>query len=117
MFKLSLFPLAAINVTVVDVTTNSISITWEVIEEVQGSVEPSGYNVSYRNIEYTECFTIFNTVSITNDSHEGQYNVTDLEEGTDYSITVSLLRDGVATDRSTVINATAEAGKSLHDLK
>ena len=79
-------------------------------EDAQGSVEPSGYNVSYRNIEYTECFTIFNTVSFTTDSFSGQHTIDGLQEGTDYSITVSLLSNGVATDRNIVINATAEAG-------
>ena len=97
--------------TVVDVTINSISIRWEVTEEVQGSVEPSGYNVSYRNIEYTECFSIFNTTSISTASLNGQHTIGDLQEGTDYSITVSLLRDGVATNRKIVFQATAEDGK------
>ena len=66
----------------------------------RGSVEPSGYNVSYRNIEYTECFSIFNTTSISTASLNGQHTIGGLQEGTDYSITVSLLRDGVATDRN-----------------
>ena len=80
------------------------------IEEAQGSVEPSGYNVSYRNIEYTDCFSIFNTTSLSTASLNGQHTIDGLQEGTDYSITVSLLRDGVATDRNIAINATAETG-------
>ena len=80
-------------------------------EEAQGSVEPSGYNVSYRNIEYTKCFKIFDTVSFSTDSFSGQHTIDGLQEGTDYSITVSLLRDGVATDRNIVFQATPEAGK------
>ena len=80
-------------------------------EEAQGSVEPSGYTVSYRNIEYTECFSIFNTTSISTASLNGQHIIGGLQEGTDYSITVSLLRDGVGTDRNIVFQTTAEDGK------
>ncbi|CAI8037919.1 Receptor-type tyrosine-protein phosphatase F, partial [Geodia barretti] len=73
---------------------------------------PSGYNISYRNTEYTDCFTKSNTISILTDSLGGNYNIVGLEEGTDYSITVALLMDGAVTDRNTVLQATAEAAPS-----
>ena len=84
------------------------------IDELQGTIIPSGYNVSYGNIEYTECFSIFNTISFSTDSLNGQQTIiiiNGLQKGTDYFITVSLLRDGVATGRNKVVQATAEAGK------
>ena len=96
--------------TIVVATTNSILIQWDVIEEAQGSIMASGYNISYRNIEYTDCFTDSGTISIPTDSLGGSYNIVGLEEGTDYAITVALLMDGAATDRKTVLQATAEAG-------
>ena len=77
---------------------------------------PSGYNISYRNTEYTDCFTKFNTIPTLTDSLGGDYNIVGLEEGTDYSITVALLMDGAVTDRNTVLQATAEAGKSVYVL-
>ena len=71
---------------------------------------PSGYNISYRNTEYTDCFTKSNTISIPTDSLGGSNTIEGLEEGTDYSITVDLLMDGAVSDRKTVLQATAEAG-------
>ena len=104
---------AAINLTVVGRTPNSISIRWEVIEE--DSITPSGYQISYRNTEYTEpdCFIINITIPIDSDALGGERDIEDLQEGTDYSITVALLVSGVITDRNTVIHATDEAGQSL----
>ena len=107
---------AAITLTIVAATTNSILIQWDVIEEAQGSIMPSGYNISYRNIEYTDCFTKSDTISIPTDSLGGSNNIDSLEEGTDYSITVALLVDGAVTDRNTVLQATAEAGKCVYVL-
>ena len=101
---------AAITLTIVAATTNSILIQWDVIEEAQGSIMPSGYNISYRNTEYTDCFTKSNTIPTLTDSLGGSNNIVGLEEGTDYSITVALLMGGAVTDRNTVLQATAEAG-------
>ena len=111
------FSPAAINLTVVGSTPSSISIRWEVIEEY--SITPSGYQISYRNTEYTEpdCFTINITIPIDSDALGGEREIEDLQEGTDYSITVALLViTGVITDRNTVIHATDEAGKSVYNL-
>ena len=110
---MSFFSSAAINLTVVGSTPNSISIRWEVVEE--DSITPSGYQISYRNTEYTEpdCFIINITISIDSDAHGGEREIGGLQEGTDYSITVALLVSGDITDRNTVIHATDEAGKSL----
>ena len=74
---------------------------------MQGSIMPSGYNI---NTEYTDCFTDSGTISIVTDSLGGSNTIVGLEEGTDYSITVALLMDGAATDRNTILQATAEAG-------
>ena len=81
----------------------------------EDSITPSGYQISYRNTEYTEpdCFIINITISIDSDALGGEREIEDLQEGTDYSITVALLVSGVITDRNTVIHATNEAGKSL----
>ena len=107
------FSPAAINLTVVGSTPSSISIRWEVIKD--SSITPTGYQISYRNTEYTEpdCFIINITISNNTDALGGEREIEDLQEGTDYSITVALLVSGVITDRNTVIHATGEAGKSL----
>ena len=77
---------------------------------------PSGYNISYRNTEYTDCFTKSNTISIPTNSLGGSYNIEGLEEGIEYSITVALLMDGAVADRNTILQATAEAGKCVYVL-
>ena len=103
-------PSAAISATVVSAMPTSILIRWSVIESVQ---PPSGYNISYSNTENTDCFTISETVSITSDAHNGTYNIEGLQEGTEYSITVSLWRDGAVSDMDTVKHSTADAGEVL----
>ena len=92
--------------TVVSAMTTSIVINWTLI----AGVVAEEYTISYSNTENTDCFTISQTVPITDDS-EVSYNITGLEEGTEYSISVSLIRGGVVTDMDTVTNSTAEAGK------
>ena len=116
LYMKSFFSPVAINLTVVGSTTNSISIRWEVIEE--GTIDPSGYQISYRNTEYTEpdCLIINITISIDSDALGGEREIEDLQEGTDYSITVALLVSSDVTDRNTVIHATDEAGKSVYNL-
>ena len=90
----------------------SILIRWSVIESVVEA--PSGYNISYSNTENTDCFTISETVSITSDARNESYNIQGLQEGTEYSITVSLWRDGAITDKDTVKHSTADAGELLY---
>ena len=103
-------PSAAISATVVSAMPTSILIRWSVIESVQ---PPSGYNISYSNTENTDCFTISETVSITSDARDGSYNIESLQEGTEYSVNVSLWRDGAISDMDTVKHSTADAGELL----
>ena len=106
------FPLsAAISATVVSAMPTSILIRWSVSDSGE---PPSGYNISYSNTENTDCFTISETaVSITSDDRDGSYNIESLQEGTEYSITVSLWRDGAISDMDTVKHSTADAGELL----
>ena len=101
----------AISVTMVSATTTSIVISWTLIA---GAVAEE-YTISYSNIENTDCFTISQTVSIS-DGSEDSYNITDLEEGTEYFISVSLIRNGGVTDMDTVKHSTDEAGEFDYSL-
>ena len=78
--------------------------------DAAGLITPSGYNISYKNTEFTECFTISETIPIISGSTSGQYDIVNLQEGTEYSITVSLIRNGAITDRNTVLHHTLESG-------
>ena len=102
----------AISVEDISATATSISLQWSVIDDVQ----PSGYTVSYSNTDNTDCFTISNTVSIT-DASDMDYVIEGLEEGTEYTVTVTLLQDDDGpTDEDTEIQATADARKSLNNI-
>ena len=92
--------------TVVSAMPTSIVISWTLIA---GAVAEE-YTISYNNTENTDCFTISQTVSIT-DGSEDSYNITGLEEGTEYSISVSLIRGGAVTDMDTVTHSTTGAGE------
>ena len=95
----------------ISATTTSISLQWSVIDGVQ----PSGYTVSYSNTDNTDCFTISDTMSIT-DASDMDYVIEGLQEGTEYTVTVTLLRDDGPNDEDTEIQATADASKSLNNI-
>ena len=59
--------------------TTTVTITWTLSTETTAS----SYNISYTN---TDCFNISDTISGVNGS---QYTLTGLEEGTEYSITLT----------------------------
>ena len=104
-------PAGAISVTVRDATTTtSIGIEWTVVD----GVVPTGFTVSYSNTDNTDCFTDSNTTTTT-DGSARSYDIDGLEEGTEYTIIVSLLRGtSGATDEDTVTQATADARKTLN---
>ena len=96
----------------ISATATSISLQWSVIDGVQ----PSGYTISYSNTDNTDCFTISDTASIT-DASDMDHVIEGLQEGTEYTITVTLLQnDNEATEEDTVTQATADASKSLNNI-
>ena len=105
-----------IHVKVVEATNNTIKVEWSVIEEAYNSLQNSKYEISYKNTDNTDCFNISNTIPIDSDDMGGKCTIKCLQEGTNYSITVSLLRDNVVTHTTTVLSATAETGSSLFKI-
>ena len=101
----------AISVVDISATATSISLQWSVIDGVQ----PSGYTISYSNTDNTDCFTISDTVSIT-DGADMDYVIEGLQEGTEYTITVTLLRDDGPSDEDTEVQAAADASKPLNNV-
>ena len=73
--------------------TTTVTITWTLGTETTAS----SYNISYTN---TNCFIITDTITGVNGS---QYTLTGLEEGTEYSITLtaSVVVEGRAGDALT----------------
>ena len=71
--------------------TTSLTISWSLDDD--DAVTIQSYTISYSNTN-TDCFTDSNNITGTADG-ETTYTLTDLEEGTEYSITVTvLLSDG-----------------------
>ena len=89
-------------------STNSLTISWALVE----GVSATAFTISYSNTNNTDCFTDYDTISDIAGS-ETMYTLTDLEEGTEYSITVTAtLTGGGGTEQYTITANTMAAGES-----
>ena len=85
-------------------TATSVTISWT----VAGSVSVTGYNLSYSNTD-TSCFSDSNNVSgIANGAT--QYTLRNLQEFTEYTITVTAMLSGGGTGQVSVTATTLPAG-------
>ena len=74
----------------VSTSTTSLTVSWTVLAS---DVIATGFTISYSNTD-TQCFTVSNDITGIAAS-ETMYTVTDLQQGTEYSITVTaMLSDG-----------------------
>ena len=70
-------------------TTTSVTLTLYLVDGVTAS-----YTISYSNTISIQCFNSSNTIS-GNTASEAMYTLTELQEATEYSITVTaILSDG-----------------------
>ena len=69
----------------------------------------TGYSISYSNTD-TQCFTDSHTVSGIAAS-ETSHTLTDLEEATEYTITVTALLSGGGSDEDSITVTTLAAGE------
>ena len=73
------------------IKSTSLVVKWEFLST---SKTVSTYSISYSNTNNTQCFTDSNDISDISAS-ETMYNLTGLQEATEYSITVTaILSDG-----------------------
>ena len=101
-------PIGGLSISVDPDGATSIAVSWMVIS----SITPSGYVISYSNIDNTQCFTISNTTSIAGSL--SSYTIEGLQEATQYSITVSIVD---LNDHDTAVAATMAAGMKNNDSK
>ena len=77
--------------------STSLVVKWEFLST---SKTVSTYSISYSNTNNTQCFTDSNDISVISAS-ETMYNLTGLQEATEYSITVTaILSDGETVEDS-----------------
>ena len=101
-----------LSVSVISSTTTSLTISWALEE----GVTATSYSISYSATD-TECFTGSNTISPTIDGSETMYRLTGLEEGTEYSITVTATITGEESQQAMDVGTTMVAGEcNSHSL-
>ena len=102
-------PLISVDVTFdsSSITTDSLTISWTVTE-LPEDVTATGYTISYSNIDCPN--DIYDDITGISDS-ETMHTLTDLEECTEYSITVTaILSDDGGTASATVTATTISVG-------
>ena len=85
-------------------STNSLNISWALVE----GVTATAFTISYSNTN-THCFTDSSTICDIAGS-DVMYTLTGLEEGTEYSITVTATLTGGGTEQDTITATTMPAG-------
>ncbi|CAI8023826.1 Receptor-type tyrosine-protein phosphatase delta [Geodia barretti] len=94
---------------VISSSNTSLAISWTLEE----TLTASAYTISYSNTNNTDCFTDSRSDTITS---ETTYQLTGLEEGTQYSITVTATLTGGRTEQDTVTATTRTAAPSAPSL-
>ena len=102
--SLSLSIKGALSVNVDSSSPTSLAISWTL-----NDLTATSYTISYSNIN-TQCFTDSNEV-ITGIT-ESMYTLTDLQEATEYSITVTAILSDGNTEIGSLTSTTMDAGKS-----
>ena len=88
-------------------TTTSLTISWALEE----GVTATSYSISYSATD-TDCFTDSNTIPPIAGS-ETVYRLDDLEEGTEYSITVTATLTGGESQQDMDVGTTLAAGECI----
>ena len=89
-----------LSVSVISSTTTSLTISWALVE----GVTATSYSISY-SATNTDCFTGSNTIPPIAGS-ETLYRLDDLEEGTEYSITVTATLTGGGSQEDVAVGTT-----------
>ena len=95
--------LEALLVSLDTTSTTSVTISWALADDLTATTD---YTISYSNTD-TECFTTsYNDITIS----QTMTTLTGLEEGTDYSITVTVSLSDGGTGKVNITVTTMTAG-------
>ena len=89
-------------------SSTSLAISWSLAD----GAAVTGYSISYSNTD-TQCFTDSDAVSGVA-AGETSHTLTNLEEATEYTITVTALLTGGGSDEESTTATTLAAGGPLH---
>ena len=103
--KLPLYPPGIISLVVDSIASTSLNISWSLAD----GAAVTGYSISYSNTD-TQCFTDSDTVSGITAGETG-HTLTDLEEATEYTITVTALLTGGGSGEDSITATTRAAGE------
>ena len=98
----------ALSVMIDSISTTSLTISWAPVEELRAT----SYTISYSNTNNTQCFTDSDDITGIAAS-DTMYTLTDLQESTEYSITVTALLSDEKTERWTLVAATLASGEKF----
>ena len=93
-----------LSVSVISSTTTSLTISWALVE----GVTATSYSISYSD---TDCIPGSTTI-LPIPGSETMYRLDDLEEGTEYFITVTATLTGGGSQEDTIIPTTMAAGEN-----
>ena len=93
--------IGGVSVTNPSSDTTSLTLSWT----LDDGLEATTYTISYSNTD-TDCFTKSDNITTS----QSVYNLTDLEEGTEYSITVTALLSGGGSAQDSLTATTMAAG-------
>ena len=97
-----------LSVFVISSTTTFLIISWALEE----GVTATSYSISYSATD-TDCFTDSNTMIPDIDGSETMYRLPGLEEGTEYSITVTATITGEGSQQDMDVGTTLAAGECI----
>ena len=96
----------ALSVILDSKSTTSLTISWTLAD----GVTAADYTISYSNTNNTECITAGYPDDITTGASESSRELMGLEEGTEYSITVTTTLSGGGTGEDSLTATTMAAG-------
>ena len=100
------FSTDGLSTQVITPSATFLTISWTLEE----TLTATGYTISYYNTNNIDCFTDSRSGITTSGT---SYSLTGLEEGTEYSITVTATLTGGRTEQHTVTSTTRTAGQSI----